>query len=230
MTFIMISDQLQHLKRSDLSILQKLKQNAAPYNFAIEFEYYDFSGVSYKEAEKNMETKAMEVINIKTEKGDIAIGVVKILPLSASFKSFRYDTNRKVVTAYPVAMTIQYAVKVILPRFTGIALPKELEKIHKTVAAITKHEQGHVCIAVAAFNKMKQAALGFNGTGKTRVEAGNNLNAKIKKTLDSIIAESVANQAEYDNKTYHGSITIEQEKYNETITPECDAVYTSKTK
>ncbi len=113
----MIDEKIQLLTHSDRNFLQKLKQSAAPFKFTVEIEYYSFSGTTYEEARKNMEIEAGKAINVKTEKGDIVVGIVKFAPLAASFKNFRYVVNRQLTTAYPVRTTIQLGTKVILPSY-----------------------------------------------------------------------------------------------------------------
>jgi len=225
MTFKIIAESLQNLTNSDRHFLQKIKQSAAPFNFTVEIEYYNFSGVTYEEARKNMHIEAEKAINEKTEDGGIAVGIVKFVPLLASYKTFRYVVNRQLTTAYPVGMTLQASAKVILPHYNGIASPEDIDKIQKMVNDITKHEQVHVCIAVAGFNQVKQAALGINGKGKSKLVAGNDLNANIQKTFDAINFETAAKQQAYDTETHHGTKAAEQEKYNKTITAECDSYY-----
>lgn len=227
MTFRTIPGQLQYQTLSDITLLQKLKQNVSPFNFAVEVEYYNFSGVTYEEARKNMHIEAKKVFKTTTDDGGIVVGNVNTA-FDTSFKGFRYTTNRQSITAYPVGMTIQSVSKVILPNFNGIALPEELEKIQHVVKGIIKHEQVHVCIALTTFNDIKKVASGINGKGRTKLAAANDLNANIKIFFDAILIESKAKQTKYDKETDHGLIAIEQEKYNKNITAECDTYYQVK--
>lgn len=112
-----------------------------------------------------------------------------------------------------------------MPQWRGIGPPEDMQKWQEMVAALDKHEQGHICIALEGFNKIKQAILGINGTGQTQEKARTALESKITKMYKDISDESRQKQEKYDKDTNHGTKNTEQEQYNKQFTEECNKVY-----
>lgn len=90
---------------------------------------------------------------------------------------------------------------------------------------MNKHEQVHVCIALVAFNDIKQKYLGISGTGQTTGAANTDLNNKVPKILKDITDDAEVKQLKYDKETDNGLKETEQTEYNKQITTECDAKY-----
>lgn len=131
-----------------------------------------------------MKIAAAKVIKSKTVSGEQPIG--HTFPfLRYSDYNYRYKSNKTNITAYPVLLAVTMTINVILPQWTevGAATVEDKEKWKKLFDDLNKHEQVHVCIALTAFNQLKQEFLGINGNGKNQSLAEKDLDGKITKVL-----------------------------------------------
>lgn len=122
---------------------------------------------------------------------------------------------------------MQGKIEVILPQWTEVetASADDKDKWKKLFDDLNKHEQVHVCIALVAFNKVKQKYLGISGAGRTTQAANIDLNIKVPKILTDITDASTVKQDKYDKDTDNGIKETEQTEYNKQITTECDKQY-----
>ncbi|MGI8556474.1 MAG: DUF922 domain-containing protein [Pyrinomonadaceae bacterium] len=225
MTYKLITENTPFLSFKEKIVLENLKFQIRQSTFETpKKEYYEVSGVTFDELYKSMKIEAAKAIPQTTEEGDQAIGITNTF-FSFNLNTYRYGQSNHTIIAYPVGLTIQARTIITLPRFRGIVVPRDAERWYGMIKALDKHEQGHVCISLDTFNRIKQAFFSVTGLGKTKSEAQNNLNYNVNKIYDDNFADNKLKQAKYDLDTNHGSKPTEQEQYTKQFSDECNKIY-----
>lgn len=227
MSFTIITDSTPFLTPLESAALQQLKRQGGSSSFKVTKSYYKFAGKTFDDAYKNMKIEAAKVIKIKTVSGGQPIGNTHWEITHSGYKKVRFGGSKSRPLAYPIGLTVQGKIEVTLPQWTELetASVEDKEKWKKLFDDLNKHEQVHVCIALVAFNEVKQKYLGISGTGQTTGAANIDLNDKVPKILDDITAETKVKQKKYDVDTDNGLKEKEQAEYSKQITTECDKQY-----
>lgn len=226
MSFRIITENTPFLTPKESAILQGLQRRAGPSSFKVTKMYYKFAGKTFDEAYKNMKIAAAKVIKDRTVNGEQPIGLTIWSITQSGYKKVRFGGSKAQPLAYPIGLTVQAKIEVILPQWTEVeAAAEDKDKWKKLFDGLNKHEQVHVCIALAAFNKIKQEYLGISGAGRTPQAANTDLNNKVPKRLKDIVTETEVKQTKYDTDTDNGLKETEQAEYNKQITRECDKQY-----
>jgi predicted secreted Zn-dependent protease len=229
MCFRTITDHLPFLSPTERGELQRLKQNLCPSDFTIVKRFYDVTGNTFAEAERNLEIEAAKIISMKTSSGKQLIGWTNCA-ITYRSTSTRFGGSEGRFIAYPVGLRPQAKATVTLPRWTGKerAITADREKWDDIVRKIDLHEQYHVCIALTGFNKIKMAFLGITGMGRTLEKAKADLDSKLPAEFKKLFDEISERQRSYDMETDHGSIDARQKDYDKQITQECRQCYLGK--
>lgn len=227
MTFKIITENTPFLTPLESAALQQLKRQGGTSNFKVSKTYYKFAGKIFDEAFKNMKVAAAKIIKDKTASGEQPIGLTIWSIDRSDYSKIRFGGTKSRPLAYPIGLTVQGKIEVILPQWTEVEAAKteDKDKWKKLFDGLNKHEQVHVCIALAAFNDIKQKFLGISGSGKTTQAANLDLNNKVPTIFSDIIADTKMKQKKYDDDTDNGLKETEQTEYNKLITTECDAKY-----
>lgn len=226
MTFKLITENTSFLSGKQKFTLAHLERQTRPSIFETPKKvYYEISGATFDELYKSLLTEAAKAIPRKTATGKQVTGFTETFLARSGYK-FRYKKSGNFIIAYPVGLTIQATTTVTLPRFRGIiALPSDAERWLASLTTLDKHEQGHVCIALDAFNKIKQAFISVIGKGKTQLDAQKNLQSEVNKIYNGILNDNDLKQDKYDADTNHGTKLAEQDRYNKQFSYECNKIY-----
>ncbi len=158
MSFKIITENTAFLTPLESAALQQLKRQGGTSNFKVTKTYYKFAGKTFDEAFKNMKIAAAKVIKDKTASGEQPIGLTIWLIDRSAYNKIRFGGTKSRPLAYPIGLTVQGKIEVILPQWTEVeaATAEDKDKWKKLFDGLNNHEQVHVCIALAAFNDMKQ--------------------------------------------------------------------------